>query len=90
MAAEVVSNSVRKTVALRLLPESSASASSCRAVRRCDIRWIIGHRSVAIPRRVSTAERGPGGRVLSVVGEEIEGGSGDRGEVPNERAVITS
>ena len=90
MAAVVVSNSVRSTVVFNVFPDAVASASSCRAGRRCDIRWIMGQRSVAIPSRVSTAERGFEGGLGGRVGEEREGGRGDRGEEPKERAAITS
>ena len=62
--------------------------------RRCDKRWIMGQRSVEKPRRVSTAFNGESGMLPAV-----DGGTGKGaevgcvlvlGEVPNERAAITS
>lgn len=85
----VLSNSVRKTLALDEFPVSSASARSAWTSLRFESRWIIGHKSVAIPSSVSTELNGV---EASIVGEngDIACGVLDIGDVPHDRADITS
>jgi hypothetical protein len=58
MAWDVLSSSVRRTVALIVSPIARADLIEALNDKRCERRWIIGHRSVARPRRVSTALKG--------------------------------
>lgn len=55
MACVSFSSSVRRTVALLVSPEARAASMAFLTDKRCDRRWIMGHRSVDRPRRVSTA-----------------------------------
>jgi len=58
--------------------------------RRCESRWIMGQRSVAMPSSVSTELRGEGEELERTVRGMRDGGSAELGEVPRERAVMTS
>jgi hypothetical protein len=58
MACDVLSSSVRSTVALLNSPATKASSSDCLKESKCDSRCIMGHRSVDSPRSVSTALSG--------------------------------
>lgn len=95
IACAVDENSARRTANFDEEEEEEEEddwSSSDLSGRRVDSRWIMGQRVVDIPRRVSTFDRG------EVVGAprgergrrwEADGGL-ERGEVPFERAVITS
>jgi hypothetical protein len=94
MACDVFSSSVLITIALLVCPAATAASSEILNDSRCDSRWIIGHRSVERPRRVSTQFRGEFGF------ERLQGSGRGKGvaiggvlvcgEVPSERAAITS
>ena len=90
MAWEVDSSSVRSTAALDVLPQVSAISSSRFASKRWDSLCMIGQRSVAMPRRVSTEFKGEAdgneGRFSGLRGAVAV----DTGEVPKERAAIVS
>lgn len=94
MAWEVLSSSVRRTVALLRSPAATAASRECLKDRRCERRWMMGQRSVESPSSVSTAfnaefelrnsESGGGGKGAAVGWELVCGG------VPSESAAITS
>lgn len=94
MAWDVLSSSVRRTVALLSSPAIRASSRDCLKESKCDRRCIMGHRSVDRPRSVSTAFSGE-------IGIERSGGTGNGngvdvgcvlvfGAVPRDRAAMTS
>ena len=94
IACEVLSSSVRKTVALLVSPAAIAASREFLYDRRWESRWIIGQRSVERPSSVSTALSGESGMVVSdgegnwkgvAVGWVLEFGA-----VPSDSAVITS
>lgn len=94
MAWEVFSSSVRRTMALLVSPLEMAASRACLWDRRCERRWIMGQRSVEKPRSVSTAFRGEERLGISSMGG-MGNGVDDGwwlvfGEVPSERAAITS
>ena len=94
IAWDVLSSSVRRTVALLVWPAAMAASSEVLKDSKCERRWIMGHRSVERPRRVSTAlngefeagnsEAGGVGKGAAVGCELVFGG------VPSESAAITS
>lgn len=73
-----------------MLPQASAAESSLFASKRWDNLCIIGQRSVAMPRRVSTEFRGEAegedGRFSGLRGAAVV----DTGDIPKERAAIVS
>lgn len=93
MAWVVDSSSVRRTEILEAeaLDQMAAWRSVLR-VTRLERRWIMGHNVVAMPRRVSTLERGEamgaprGGKGI----RPLAVGAAERGARPLERAAITS
>ena len=79
-------------MALLVCPVATAATRDFLNERRWDSRWMIGHRSVDRPRRVSTA-------LSAEMGIEVTTGPGGAQEVvwilafgglPSERAAITS
>jgi hypothetical protein len=90
IACVVVSSSVRSTVAFDMLALASAAWSSRFASRRWESLWMMGQRSVAMPRRVSTEFSGEidgiDGRFKGLRGVVVV----DIGDVPKESAAMTS
>ena len=93
MAWVVDSSSVRRTEILdaEALLQIAAWRSVFR-VTRLESRWIMGHNVMAMPRRVSTLDRGEamgaprGGKGMRLPAV----GAAERGARPLERAAITS
>lgn len=90
MALEVDSSSVRRTQAFEVLPHASATCKSRRDSRRWERRYMMGQRSVAMPKRESTELSGEGEGVLGRLRGAIGEGLVEIGAVPYESAVITS
>lgn len=94
MAWDVLSSSVRRTVALLVSPAVIAASRDLLTERRRERRWIIGQRSVERPRSVSTAFRGEldnGSVDTGGVGKGVEEDCAfEFGAVPSDRAAITS
>jgi hypothetical protein len=94
MAWEVLSSSVRRTVALLVWPAAIAASRETLKDSKCERRWIMGQRSVERPRRVSTAlsgELGAGNSDAGGVGKgAVVGCELVFGGVPSESAAITS
>jgi hypothetical protein len=90
IAWEVVSSSARNTLAFVISPAASASSSDFLKDNRCERRWMIGQRSVERPKSVSTEFSGElkngcsSGKGVAVGCDVV------LGEVPSDRAAITS
>jgi len=89
----VLSISVRRMEALLVCPVAIAVSSKVFNDSNWERRWIVGHKSVAAPRRLSTSLNGESSNEVSSV-EKIEGATFGGvlvlGGVPSERAAITS
>jgi hypothetical protein len=94
MAWEVLSSSVRRTVALLVSPAAIAASRETLNDSRCERRWMMGQRSVERPRRVSTSLRGelvPVKSNVGGVGNGVDVGCEVLfGGVPSDSAAITS
>ena len=95
MACELFASSVPRTIALLVSPASRAVSIETLRGRRWESWCIIGHSSVARPRRVSTEFKGEVGIELLDDGYANGNGVGVGcevvlGEVPRDSAAITS
>jgi hypothetical protein len=86
----VVSSSVRNTLALVISSAATASLSDFLNDNRCERRWIIGQRSVERPKSVSTEFNGELKYGCSSGKGAAVGCDVVLGEVPSDKAAMTS